>query len=262
MPREDIGSFSDVLSRFLEILSGAGFEYRSDYTWGTGGDYNYWIIDSTGWYTYTGENPVELKLYMYAPSANPSTLYIKGCSNIIFYDDYDQYGNLIGRKVTVSGSFDITTLTGTGTCYYGYADRVAYMCTPSSTILFVRANGIDCMKIFINQRAYGDYYTFGGFIGGWGYSGSSIRPLTTKLAVPSPIGNDYFDDVYYCTASDWYVFYMPGKGYFFKVKGYPIALPATGDEGIYIGSAVEVPWEEATEIGLIIKYPSIKLIIQ
>ena len=248
MTKEYISSFDEVIGRLLSVMVGAGISYWRDYTWGTGGDYDYWIVDNTGWYS----GDVELKMYLRASRSNPTSVSIRGCSFIYFYDEFDKDGNYIGRKVSIEGDFSITSLSGTGTCYYSYAPRVAYLATPNSYVLFLKQYSIrgDMTEQMwtVNRNAYGSYPTVLGYAGFWRYTSDPFCIATSKIATPSKHTWNTYYNVYYCTASDWSVFSIPNRGYFFKVRGYNIALPADGDEGTYLGEAIEIEWEGVDSI--------------
>jgi len=246
--KEDIASFWDVVDRLLSVMSGAGIEYWFDYTWGTGGSCNYWVIDDTGWYS----GDVELKIYLRFDRNNPTKVEIKWCRSISFYDVFDKEGNYIGRDISVVDENYITSLSGTGTCYYSYAPRVAYLATPSSYVLFfktysVRGDMTEQMWT-VNMKVWRDYPSVGDYAGFWRYTSDPLCIATSKIATQSKHTWNTYDNVYYCTAPDWSVFYIPGRGYFFKVKGYNIALPAVGDEGTYLGEAIECEWTEIDSI--------------
>jgi len=229
-------------------MAGAGISFWHDYTWGTGGNSDFWIVDNTGWYS----GDVELKMYLTASRSDPTSVSIKSCSSIYFYDVFDKDGNYVGRHVSVRDEYVITSLSGTGTCYYSYAPRVAYLATPNSYVLFFKLysirGGMTEQMWTVNMKGYDSSHTVLGYTGLWKHTSDPFYIATSKVASPSRYTWNLYDDVYYCTAPDWSVFRIPGRGYFFKIKGFDIALPADGDEGTYLGEAIEFEWEEIDSI--------------
>jgi len=221
MPALTIASIDDGKAVAEALLSGAGITYSTDY------------IDSDG-----DGNPDEH--YLYGDAGVFGKFYVRCsgtsiefgyCSDITFYDVYDDYGNYIRREVTITG----------GAAAFSVGDSVVYGWLSG---VFSVINGY----VIVNWG--GNVYLNNlhpAFYGSNPTTDDKIYFAVSAVVVGSDIlVNVEGHDFYYCGLSDNTVVQIDSE-YWFKPQRFPVLLKGDGSEGSLDSRAVEIlPYETAT----------------
>jgi hypothetical protein len=205
----DMNLADTAIKNFLNIIGAGG---ASDFTCGSD-------RVPTAYYTYGGVstssfsyNRYEKPMWYAVTTNNSQTLAY--CDNIYFWDEYDEYGNFLGRRVNIDGSVGIAT-------YY----------LPRDIVYSYDAGGFGFYidRIIINDYGAPLWNNFPLGLAGNGYYDRSRTLVTQKLRWLrwSDIRSL---DAYWGSLNDYEVVNIRGS-YYFKIPNYNALLPGNGTEG-------------------------------
>jgi hypothetical protein len=136
------------------------------------------------------------------------------CDGIYFWDEYDEYGNFLGRRVDIADSIIIASYS-----------------LPRDIVYSYDANGFGFYinRIIINDYGAPLWDNFYLGLAGKGYYDSSSTLVTQKLRW---LRWDYIRslDAYWGSLNDYEVVNIEGS-YYFKIPNYNALLPGDGTEG-------------------------------
>jgi len=228
MPKVENAGMDDANGAIGAFLNSLGIYHKVDYTCDAQGN-------TTGLYRF-GNVPEDsfsrvyynrLKWYVVTTGSGQSLCY---CNSIFFYDDYDEYGNFLGRKVSISDLTEVTSYSLPRTIYYSFS-----------------AGGIGFYmdRFIIYDRGCPYWHNFPAIFAGSSEYDSTYF-VTQKARWLSWEGIKDLD-AYAGSISDYSVVNIDGR-YYFKIPGYGILLRGDGSEGSEITQSVFVIPEELADI--------------
>jgi hypothetical protein len=150
------------------------------------------------------------------------------CDSITFYDDYDQYGNFRGRKVSIYGGVTVFSFS-----------------LPSNIVYSYNAGDIGFYydRLILKDSGCPLWLNFGAFLfGNGGYDGSS-NLITQKLRWYK-WGTSVVDiDAYFGSLNNYEVVQI-GNSYYFKIPNRNVLMPGDGTEGTVKSLDIIVVQEE------------------
>jgi hypothetical protein len=228
MPKIANAGMTDAHSAITAFLGYLNIPFSTDYTC----DAN---RNTTGLYAYgtVSQNSLAYKIYgkpyWYVASTSSSQTFAY-CDSIYFYDDYNQYGNFLGRKVSISGSITVFSCSLPRDIIYSYNAGGLGVYTDRFIIN-------DYNSIFILRHV--------GLAGNGYYDGSSI--LATQKLRWLKWGDIIDIDAYYGTLNNYEVVQI-GNSYYFKIPNYNALFPGDGTEGTVKTPSVFVVPEDTASI--------------
>lgn len=223
MPKIASAGMSQAHEAIVDLLASIGVIFDTDYTC----DQN---TNTTGLYVYgnISTDSISYKIYgkpMWYVSTTGRSQTFALCDNIYFYNDYDQYGNFLGRNVSISGS---TTLFS-----YSLPRDIIYSYDAGGLVLYID-------RLIMND--YGSIWSLTmGFAGNGYYDGSST--LVTQKLRWLRWGEVRSLDAYWGSLNNYEVVQI-GNSYYFKIPGFNALFPGDGTEGTVKGLNVTVVSEE------------------
>jgi len=227
MPKIYNAGMSQAHGAIVDLLASVGAIFDVDYTCDS-------IGNKTGLYIYgnISKDSFSYRIYekpmWYIVTTSDSQIFAF-CDNIYFYDDYDQYGNFLGRKVSISGS---TTL-------FSYS-------LPRDIIYSYNAGGLGFYIDRLIMNDYGSIWSMPMGFAGNGYYDGSITLVTQKLRWLK-WGEIKTLNAYWGSLSDYDVVQI-GNSYYFKIPSYNALFPGDGTEGVVRNIDVTVVSEELGEV--------------
>jgi hypothetical protein len=228
MPKVANAGMTGAHSAVTAFLGYLNIPFSTDYTCDANGN-------TTGLYAYgtASQNSFAYKIYgkpyWYIASTSSSQTFAY-CDYIYFYDDYDQNGNFLGRKVSISDSITILSYT-----------------LPRDIIYSYNAGGLG---VYIDRFIINDYDSIfiirdAGLAGSGYYDGSSTL-VTQKLRF-----TNWFNiidlDAYWGSLNNYEVVQI-GNSYYFKIPNYNALFPGDGTEGTVKTPSVFVVSEDTASV--------------
>jgi hypothetical protein len=213
-------------SAITSLLTSLEIPFDTDYTCDSNGNI-------TGLYAYGNVNTDSFSYRSYGKAmwyvaTTSSSQSFCFCDSIYFYDDYDQHGNFLGRKVSISGSITLFSLS-----------------LPRDIIYSYDAGGLGSYidRIIIND--YGSMWSMPvGFAGNGYYDGSNL--VTQKLRWLK--WSDIIDiDAYWGSLNNYEVVQIDNS-YYFKIPNYNALFPGDGTEGTVKTPDVVVVSEDTASV--------------
>jgi hypothetical protein len=150
------------------------------------------------------------------------------CDNIYFYDDFDEYGNFLGRKVEIDNSVTVFSFGLPTDIVYSYnAGRIGFYYN----------------RLIIDDAGCPLWLNFGAFLFGNGWYDGSENLITQKLkwykwgTVVRTI------DAYWGSLNNYEVVQI-GNSYYFKIPNRNALFPGDGAEGTVKSPDIIVVQEE------------------
>jgi len=206
------------------FLSSLGISYSVDNTLDSGGN----VID---YYLYgnVSEDSFSYRTYgklMWFVKTSGSSQEFGYCDDIYFYNEYDEFGDFLGRKVSISGAVKVWSFSLPSDIIYSYN---------------VGGFGFYHGRIILSDNGCPYWLDMGVVLAGGGFYDGSVL-ATQKLRWANWDGISDID-AYWGSLNDYEVVNINGS-YYFKIPGYNALLLGDGSEGVEVTPTVVVIAEE------------------
>jgi hypothetical protein len=229
MPKVSNAGMQDAHSAITAFLGYMGIQFSTDYTCDASGNiiglYAFGIVPENSF-----ARTIFGKAYWYVVSAGSQAFYY--CDSITFYDDYDQHGNFLGRKVSIYGRVTVFSFNLPIDIVYSYnAGDIGFYYD----------------RLILNDSGCPLWLNFGAFLFGNGRYDGSSNLITQKLRWHK-WGTSVVDiDAYFGSLNNYEVVQI-GNSYYFKIPNRNVLMPGDGTEGTVKSLNIIVVQEEEGSI--------------
>jgi hypothetical protein len=232
MPKVSNANMQNAHSAITAFLDYMGIQFSTDYTCDASGN-------TTGLYAYgivtedSFARTIFGKAYWYVVSAESQEFCY--CDSITFYDDYDQYGNFRGRKVSIVGGVSVFSFSLPRDIIYSYnAGDIGFYYD----------------RLIMNDSGCPLWLNFGSFLfGNGGYDGSA-NLITQKIKWYRWGTRIDEIDAYWGSLNNYEVVQI-GNSYYFKIPNRNILMPGNGTEGTVKSLNIIIVQEEEGSIAYV-----------